>query len=203
MINRARLIYLVMAWGLWLSIGGAWANTKEGTLQFGEPPMAGIGGDLALTDQHGQPFSLKQLGSKPALVFYGFLRCSSVCPLALLQAKQLLASFNARPAPAIIFVTLDPLNDDPASLAQHLAAVDPRIIGLTGSPAQIERAATRYGVATRGQNSSLEHSSRWYLVTSPGVVQRVYDSKTTVDQMAQDVARAQATYQPPLFRAEP
>jgi len=203
MSSHGRRISIVLTMSLWLAAGSAWAGSKDGAQRFGEPPMAGIGGDLALTDQRGQPFSLKQLGSSPALVFFGFLRCSSVCPLALLQARQLLGSFNARPAPAVIFVTLDPLNDDATSLARHLAAIDPRIVGLTGSPTQIDRIATRYGVATRGQSTSLEHSSRWYLVSSQGVVQRVYDSKATAHEMAQDVARAQAANQTPLLSAAP
>jgi protein SCO1/2 len=204
MNDRARRISILCTLGLWLMLSNAWAaGTKDGALHFGEPPMAGIGGDLPLTDVRGRRFSFKQLGDTPALVFFGFLRCSSVCPLALLQARQLLGSFNARPAPAVIFVTLDPLNDDATSLAQHLGAIDPRIIGLTGSPAQIESTAARYGVATRGQNTSLEHSSRWYLVTAAGVVQRVYDNKTTAHQMAQDVARLQASDQPSLLRAAP
>lgn len=171
--------------------------------QHGSAPLPGLGGPLDLIDQQGRHFSLKALGTQPALVFFGFTRCSTACPYALLQARQVLNAFQARRAPNVIFVTLDPLSDDPATLARYLGAIDTRITGLTGSPTKVAQAAERYGVGTKGQGSQQEHSARWYLVTSDQTIQRVYDSQTTGLQIAQDLMRFQSTPDNFLKRGHP
>ena len=179
---------------LWLLCSALWLNAAalaEPLFQHGEVPRPGLGGALTLTDQQGHSFSLKQLKGQPALLFFGFSRCATVCPVALFQAKQLLALFQSRRAPTVIFISLDPLSDDPASLAKFLAPFDRRIVGLTGSPAQIEQAAARYGVAMQGQGANIEHSARWYLVGADAQVLRVYDSATSANLLAQDIVRMQ------------
>ena len=160
-------------------------------VQIGEPPLPGVGGPLDLVKHTGQPFSLRDIEGAPALVFFGFTQCANTCPMALAQVQQLLASFHSRKPPTVLFVTLDPLSDTPAALTQYLAAFDKRIIGLTGTPAQIEQAAKRYGVARQSSSGTLEHSSRWYLLDERMQVARVYKINTPVNAMAQDIVRAQ------------
>jgi protein SCO1/2 len=173
----------------WTMLGTA--SHADALFLHGEAPRPGLGGSLELTDHHGQRFSLKQLAGQPALVFFGFSHCTTVCPTALFQARQMLDSFQSRRAPAVLFVSLDPLSDDPASLGKFLAAFDTRIVGLTGPPSQVERAATHYGVAMQGQGERIEHSARWYLLDADAHVARVYDSATPGRLLAQDLVRAQ------------
>jgi cytochrome oxidase Cu insertion factor (SCO1/SenC/PrrC family) len=156
-------------------------------LQHGAPPIPGIGGDLLLQDVDGRDFTLKSLGDRPALVFFSFTRSSSVGPLALLQLQQTMAYFQAKLPPAVIFVTLDPLNDDGPTLARYLAAHDPRIIGLTGHPSQVYRLARRYAVGLEITEGRIEHSAMWYLVNAQGEVKRVYDIDTPPHDMARDI----------------
>jgi protein SCO1/2 len=181
----------LLLWLLHTSLALAAGPLKSEVYQFGQAPLSGIGGAINLLDHTGQPFTLQRLAGKPALVFFGFSRCSTACPIALHQIKQVLATFNARPAPPVLFVTLDPLNDDPARLAQYLAAIDPRLLGLTGSPSQVEAVATRYGVAVQAQPGGLDHSVKWYLIGPRGEVARVYDVSTAPAQLAADLRRAQ------------
>ena len=159
--------------------------------QHGEPPLAGLGGPIELIDHQGQGFTLQRLGDQAGLMFFGFTRCATACPAALVQAREFLAQFKARKAPKVIFVTLDPLSDDPATLQRYLSGIDTRITGLTGTPAQISRAATRYGVATQGKGVALEHSARWYVVNAQGSVLRVYSSRDHGADMAADLTRLQ------------
>jgi protein SCO1 len=184
---RAWLI--AAAAGLWMALT-AQADTRD-AFQHGQAPLTGLGGPLNLIDQQQQPFSLSRLGSQPALVFFGFTRCATACPPALLQAREFLAQFKARKAPPVLFVTLDPLSDDPASLGRFLGAIDPRITGLTGTPDQIHQAARRYGVATQGSSIALEHSARWYVVNAQATLLRVYSSQDSGTQMASDLTRWQ------------
>jgi len=176
----------------------AQAETVE-AFHHGEPPLSGLGGPLKLTDQRGQAFSLNTLGKQPALLFFGFTRCATACPAALLQARDFLAQYKARRAPPVLFVTLDPLSDSPQALGQFLSGVDPRITGLTGTPVQIQQAARRYGVATQGSDTSLEHSARWYVVDARATVLRVYNSQDSGAQMAADLTRWQQSPSDTLF----
>lgn len=166
-------------------------GSYQGLYQHGEPPLSGVGGPLDLVAQNGKPFSLKDIQGAPALVFFGFTQCANTCPIALAQVQQLLAAFRSHKPPNVLFVTLDPLSDTPAALTQYLAQFDKRIIGLTGTPHQIEQAAQHYGVARQSSSGTLEHSSRWYLLDERMQVARVYKINTPVNAMAQDIVRAQ------------
>lgn len=157
--------------------------------RFGSPPPPGIGGPVDLVDDRGERFTNARLQGRPALVFFGLTHCGITCPVALATAKQLLASASVMRAPAVVFVTLDPLNDDAATLHQFLSNFDRRLIGLTGTPAQIERTADRFGVGTRNTDGRLEHSSMWYLLDGHGRVRRVYGINTPAAQLASDVER--------------
>jgi protein SCO1/2 len=175
----------------------------------GEAPLPGLGGPLELTDHRGQPFSLKQAKGEPVLLFFGFTQCGNTCPVALAQARQLLATFQPRKPPVVVFVTLDPLSDTPSVLAAYLSHFDARIIGLTGSPRQIEQAARQYGVATQGgaqrpmqsQGSPLPlaHSSRWYLLDGQQKLVRVYTLNTPVNDMVQDILQTQQRTHHPIW----
>jgi len=151
----------------------------------GEPPLAGLGGPIDLVDQGGHSFHLAQLGRRRALVFFGFTGCGTMCPTAMLTARQVLARTPAGTAPpAILFVTLDPLNDTSKRLRDYLSVFDPRVIGLTGEPDQVRRIAQHYGVGIARQGSSLAHSSRWYVVDADGRIDRVYAYDTPPDRLA-------------------
>jgi protein SCO1/2 len=184
---------------------------------FGRVPPAGVGGALDLVDQRGQRFALQRLAGRPVLVFFGFTQCGSTCPVALATARQVLHASPPGQDPAVVFVTLDPLTDGPQQLRTFIERIDARIIGLTGSPHQIEQAAERYGVGVRGnaaplalqafppggtehlrsgravtQARTLEHSSMIYLLDGAGRVRRVYPHTTPADSLMADIRRLQA-----------
>jgi protein SCO1 len=169
--------------------GESGSARAEPVLEFGAAPPAGIGGPIDLVDDRGQRFTNARLRGRPALLFFGLTHCGVSCPAALLTAKQLLALPAPAPGRSVVFVTLDPLNDDPAALRRFLAAFDERLIGLTGSPIQIGDMAERFGVGTRSVDGRLEHSAMWYLLDASGRVRRVYGSNTSVMQLAADLDR--------------
>lgn len=189
---RHRLAFtLLLAWTMACQMAHAEPASRSTAFQYGEPPLPGLGGPLALTRHDGKPFSLRDVHGSPVLVFFGFTQCASTCSVAMMQAQRLLARFQSRQPPVVLFVTLDPLSDSPAALAQYLAHFDPRIIGLTGTPPQIEKASRQYGVATQqSATAPLEHSSRWYLLDADMQLVRVYKMDTPESAMAQDIARA-------------
>jgi protein SCO1/2 len=157
----------------------------------GRVPPPGVGGALDLIDQRGQRFALARMAGRPVLVFFGFTHCGSTCPLALATARELLRAAPPGDAPAVVFVTLDPLADQPEQLRTFVERIDARIVALTGSPQQIEQAAERYGVGVRGHAGALEHSSMFYLLDGAARVRRVYPHTTTAAALLADVRRLQ------------
>ncbi len=122
----------------------------------GTPPLAGaaIGGPFTLTDQDGRSFSSASLAGKYRIVYFGYTFCPDACPtdVAVLgkALRQLDVSDPARAARIQpLFITVDPARDTPAVLKQFVRAFHPRLIGLTGSAAQIAAVAKDYAVFYR------------------------------------------------------
>jgi protein SCO1/2 len=117
-----------------------------------EPPLKGaaIGGPFTLTDQDGRPATDRDFAGRYRIMYFGFTHCPDVCPTDLAVLGQALRRFEksdperaARVVP--IFVSVDPGRDTPAVLKEYVGAFHPRLIGLTGTPAQIADAVKRYG----------------------------------------------------------
>jgi protein SCO1/2 len=154
MNNPARPLRFLAAAAL---LGLAACNTQPAA----EPPLAGarLGGAFTLTDQDGRQVSDTAFAGKYRIVYFGYTFCPDVCPTSLQHIAQGMKAFAAS-APELaakvqpIFITVDPQRDTPAVLKQYVAAFDPRLIGLTGSEAQIADVAKRYGVTyQRAENA--------------------------------------------------
>ncbi len=114
-------------------------------------PLAGasMGGPYTLTDQNGRRVSDTAFAGKYRLVYFGYTFCPDVCPTDMQMVGAGLRQFEradavraARVVP--IFITVDPERDTPDVLRHFVAAFHPRMIGLTGSPAEIDRVAHEY-----------------------------------------------------------
>jgi protein SCO1/2 len=118
----------------------------------GEPPLKGaaIGGPFTLTDQEGRPATDRDFAGRYRIMYFGFTHCPDVCPTDLAILGQALRRFEksdpARAARVVpIFVSVDPDRDTPAVLKDYVAAFHPRLVGLTGTPAQVADTIRRYG----------------------------------------------------------
>ncbi|HMG46988.1 MAG TPA: SCO family protein [Allosphingosinicella sp.] len=117
------------------------------------PPLEGasMGGAFTLTDQNGRRVSDRDFAGKYRIVYFGYTFCPDVCPVDLQVIGAGLRQFEARaPARAArvqpIFISVDPARDTPQALRQFVAAFHPRLIGLTGSEAEVARAARAYRI---------------------------------------------------------
>ena len=106
-----------------------------------------FGAPFTLVDSRGQPFASSRLNGKPYAIFFGFTHCPDVCPTTLGRLVSLRNRLGkGDEALNIVFVTVDPERDGPAEVGKYAAMFDSPIIGLTGSPAQIEKVKKAYGI---------------------------------------------------------
>jgi protein SCO1/2 len=154
------------------SAAAAAAPAPERTL-LAEPPRAIA--DAQLTDQSGKAMKLADLRGTPLLVFFGFTHCSTVCPTALHQLRQLEREHRAELGKTrIVIISVDGERDTPAAMSTWLKPLSANFIGLTGAPGRVHNIASNFSAAffkqpvTSPGEYQVEHSSQIFLVDAQG-----------------------------------
>ena len=140
------------------------------------PPQdtASIGGSFAAVDQNGRPITDRDLVGKPSVIFFGFTYCPEICPTTLAAMTRWLTALGpVADRLNAVYVTIDPERDTPAQMRLYLGSFDPRIRGVTGTPAQIAAFARAYRVyyqkvALPGGGYTMDHSTAVYLMDRRG-----------------------------------
>jgi protein SCO1/2 len=147
--------------------------SRRQTSQDQRITLASFGGPFTLTAADGKPFSSAKLNGKPYAIFFGFTHCPDVCPTTLARLVKLRQQVGGDQPFAIVFVTVDPERDRPADVGKYAALFDSPIIGLTGSPAQIEQVKKQFGIYSRkvpdgSGGYSVDHTATVLLFDSKG-----------------------------------
>jgi protein SCO1/2 len=140
-----------------------------------QSPQA-IGGPFKLKTGRGDIVTDRDFRGKWLLVYFGYTHCPDICPTTLTEVVQtidLLGATGAGVQP--LFISIDPERDTPDVMDAYVKALDPRIIGMTGTPADIAAAAKGYRVhyakvksKDSEQDYQMEHSSFVYLIGPDG-----------------------------------
>lgn len=70
-----------------------------------------------LVDQRGDVFDWKRVAGRPTLLTFGFGHCATICPMTVMNARQVQDRFRAEGHEmALVVITLDPWRDTPARL---------------------------------------------------------------------------------------
>ena len=134
-----------------------------------------VGGDFQLVNQDGQPVDQTILNGKWSLVFFGFTYCPDYCPttLGVLNAVQERMGDKAEDL-QIVFISIDPERDTPQMLKDYLSSdgFPDGVIGLTGTPEQVARAAKAYRAfyqkVGEGEGYTMNHGLTVYLMGPDG-----------------------------------
>jgi len=156
-------------------------------VMWGKEP---IGGPFALIDHTGKTRTDADFRGKLLLIYFGFTYCSDVCPTdlrAIAAALDRLGRMGEAVQP--LFITVDPEKDTPEQLKNYVALFHPRLIGLTGDPAQIRGVARAYKVyfaksePSRRADPNIDHSGFIFLVDSDGKYLGFFPPGTSADVM--------------------
>ena len=133
------------------------------------------GGPFLLAAAGGKSVSDASLRGRWLLVYFGYTNCPEICPTtlgAIAAALEKLGPVAAKIQP--VFITIDPERDTPERADAFAKAFDPRILGLSGSAAEVAAVAKEYRVFFRkvpGADPSqylMEHSSYVFLMDPQG-----------------------------------
>ena len=145
-----------------------------------EAPLAGaaIGGPFELVNKDGKTVRWSDFNGHYRIVYFGYTFCPDACPTDVAVAMRgldLYAKTHAQQADSLrpIFITIDPARDTPKVVGQFAAAFSPRLIGLSGSPAQVAVAAKAFAAYyARGKDTAggylMDHSRIAYLMGPKG-----------------------------------
>ena len=156
-----------------------------------ETGKALVGGPFTLTDHTGRRVTEKDFLGHPLLIFFGFTNCPDICPSGLQVMSAALDKLGEKGAKVTpIFITLDAERDTPEKLAAYVKSFHPRLVGLTGSEAELAAAAKAYRVyaqkvsddATPG-SYTYDHAAIIYLMGADGSFVTHIPHTTNVEQV--------------------
>ena len=146
--------------------------------------------DFTLTDQAGRPRSFSSLRGEPALVFFGFTHCASICPNALGRLKLLHESRGgALKAARIVLISVDGARDTPSRLKSYLDPLSPDFIGLTGDPQATAKIAAQFSAAffkepaAKDGSYNVMHSTQAFAVDKAGRLRATF-ADASIEDMA-------------------
>ena len=161
---------------------------------------ATVGAPFTLTGKDGQRVSSDQFKGKYRIIYFGYTFCPDACPNDVGVIIQGLLRFaKAHPALAAdvqpFFITIDPARDTPAKVGQFAAAFSPKLIGLTGSQAEIDALAKKF-VAIKSQSGTdparylMDHTRHAYLLDRDGQPIEILPVFDGPDAVAADLAKS-------------
>lgn len=126
-----------------------------------EPPLQGarMGGPFTLVDQNGKTVHDTDFAGRYRLIYFGYTFCPDICPTDLQTVGRALREFEEKAPDRAsriqpIFISVDPQRDTPAVLKAFVANFHPRLIGLTGTPQQLQQIEKAYGISASTQEGA-------------------------------------------------
>lgn len=166
---------------LFFALGLAACDDTAGQPPITEAPLYGsaLTGEYDLVDANGEQVTSADFAGQYQLVYFGYAYCPDVCPFDMTRMMAGYGQFaEAKPELAEdvqpIFITVDPERDTPEKVGEWTSAFSDRLIGLTGTPEQIEAAAAAFFVYYAKMDPEAEadylmdHSNAGYLVDREG-----------------------------------
>ncbi|MCQ4279360.1 SCO family protein [Pseudomonas stutzeri] len=150
--------------------------------------------DLTLTNQNGEPVSMKSLEGRWNLLFFGYTFCPDICPATLAELRQLRGQLPeaARQRMQPILVSVDPERDTPAQLKKYLEYFGAEFIGLTGSLDDIQTLANAAGVPfipadTSKDNYTVDHGGNLALIGPDGRLRGFVRAPLRTEKLAEQL----------------
>ncbi len=184
--------------GLVIAFGVVWWTVEPPptVVRLTEAVASGpqVGGPFTLTDHTGRKVSEADFAGRFMLIYFGFTYCPDICPTEMqtfAEVMDRLGPLADRVQPLLI--TVDPARDTPEHLAGYVMLFHPRLVGLTGTEAQIAQVARAYRVyyaktEVKGPDTYLmDHSAAVYLMGPDGRFVSIFGRGVPAERIADQI----------------
>lgn len=195
-----------------LAADAAGSATPAAALAPAGEEGSAISGRYLLMDANGRGVSNEDFPGLFQLIAFGYTFCPDICPTTLAEMSVIMDKLGKdadRVQP--LFITVDPERDTAAVLRGYTEFFHPRIMGLTGAPALVRRAADNFKVryekvsepgAAPGQYA-VDHSAGMFLLGPDGIYIRKFGYATPPAEIAARIGEIMAGGDFPARRARP
>lgn len=163
-----------------------------------ETAGADIGGPFTLVGAEGKPVNDADFRGRHMLIYFGYSFCPDVCPTELQAMGRALDQLGSKAAQVTpVFISVDPARDTPAQLKEYVGAFHPRMVGLTGPKAAIDKVVKSYRAYYRigppskpgAQDYLVDHTSFIYLIGPDGKLTALFRGGVGADALARGLAQ--------------
>lgn len=200
-LRRIRLVLWGVVTAVLLATGGALMMrsyllppTSEGiSVEVATIGETDIRSEFTLMDHTGRAVTEADFTGRWQLVFFGFTHCPDICPTTLAymaSVLDLLGPDAERVVP--LFITVDPARDTVPVMAEYVAAFHPRLVGLTGTEAQVAEATRNFRTWYERMDDEnapdgymMAHAGHIYLMRPDGQFETAFQER---DQPPEDMA---------------
>lgn len=194
MLGSVAALLLLATGALWLSrpVADPFAPCRQ-TPSTGA--MADMGTAFTLTDQTGARVSDTKVFDTPSLLYFGYTYCPDICPMDMARNAQAVTILDEQGVTTTpVMITVDPARDTPQVLAEFAQMMHPRMIGLTGSTAEIDAVSKawrnyfRLNNQNDAENYLVDHMTNTYLVLPKAGTVAVFPRDMAPQEMAERTA---------------
>lgn len=189
---------------LWLFAGVASAAFAAGLLwqRMSLPEASAATGpaiiaDFELTGHDGMMRTEEDFHGMWSLVFLGFTHCPDVCPTTLSDMAQVMDDLGAD-ANSVqpLFISVDTERDDVEALAEYVPQFHSAILGLAGTPEQIQATAETFKIYYEKVEErqapggyTMGHSSQIFLFNPAGELVELFSHGTSPAEITSELER--------------
>lgn len=162
-----------------------------------------IGGAWRLTDMFGEKVTEEDFFGQYVIIYFGFTFCPEICPKELGKLTEAMNKLDNRSDKigqqiTPLFFSVDPKRDSPAQLRKYCQSnrFHKRLVGLTGTPEQIQRTAQTFKVSYQSSveedgedDYNVDHSTYMFFMNRSGVFQGILHSSDDADTCAEKMAQ--------------
>ncbi len=185
-ISLLLLIVAIVVWSIYLN--------SDKTPSASENSRSLIGGEFELVNHRNETVTDKDFLGKYMIVYFGYTYCPDVCPMDLQIMADALRELEADDLEKLnpVFVTVDPERDTTDVMAQYIKFFHEDLIGLTGTPEQVNTIKKAYRVyAAKADDSAdylVDHTAYTYLMDKDGKLLKHFNHGEDAKVMASIMA---------------
>lgn len=188
-----RLAALALA----LFVAGPAAAQSAHSLELLRGANEGIVPRYLLQDPNGRAVTQEDFRGRFQLIAFGYTYCPDVCPTTLVEMAEILKRLGDKAARLqAIFISVDPERDTGQVLKTYTEFFDPRIVGLTGSPALVRRTADNFKIRyakvrmsdAAPDRYSVDHSAGMILLGPGGEFVKKFAFSTPAGEIADQIS---------------